>query len=110
MNGTRIRVVYQPYELYEMMCEGVIEAPNLRTALLIMLDKVAMYHNLEDVLKEEKERNRKYSAKQLLKKFVEPVNGQRCDLIYLIKDDITENVIFSEMNYKHWEVSKDTSM
>lgn len=110
MNGTRIRVLYQPYELHEIMCEGVIEAPNLRTALLIMLDKVGMYDNLEDVLKEEKERHKKYSAKQLLKKFVKPVNGDGCDLIYLIKDDITGNVIFSEIDYGHWEVSLDTSM
>lgn len=46
MNGTRIRVFYQPYELHEMMCEGVIEAPNLRTALLIMLDNVGQGWNV----------------------------------------------------------------
>lgn len=28
----------------------------------------------------------------------------------LEEDDITGNIIFSEMDYGHWEVSKDTSM
>ena len=30
--------------------------------------------------------------------------------VLLEEDDITGNIIFSEMDYGHWEVSKDTSM
>ena len=53
----RIKVVYQRYERYQEtpISEGHITAPDLRTAILALLDKIGMYVDSEDVLQLEEE-------------------------------------------------------
>lgn len=107
----KLKVKYEVYLRYEQgfAITGIINAPTLRAALLALADKVGMYYDREELMQEEKEQRRKFLNKELIKKFLES-NGDGCDFISLIKDEITGEVYYS---YKDgveddWEITVDS--
>ena len=104
----RIKVVYQRYERYQEtpISEGHITAPDLRTAILALLDRIGMYVHSEDVLEVEEESGKKWTAEELIDNFICSVNGDGCDLVFNIKDEETGEIIFNS-NYDYEPVSWD---
>ena len=110
----RIKVVYQRYERYQEtpISEGHITAPDLRTAILALLDKIGMYVDSEDVLEVEEESGKKWTAEELIDNFICSVNGDGCDLVFNIKDEETGEIIFnSDYDYEpvSWDIIVDTA-
>lgn len=60
----KIKVTYQRYERYEEtpISEGHITAPDLRTAILALLDRIGMYVESEDVLEQEEEKRKEMDS------------------------------------------------
>lgn len=110
----RIKVVYQRYERYQQtpISEGRITAPDLRTAILALLDKIGMYVDSEDVLELEEENGKKWTAEELIDNFICAVNGDGCDVVFNIKNEETGEIIFnSECDYDpvFWDIIVDTA-
>ena len=110
----RIKVVYQRYERYQEtpISEGHITAPDLRTAILALLDRIGMYVHSEDVLEVEEESGKKWTAEELIDNFICSVNGDGCDLVFNIKDEETGEIIFnSDYDYEpvSWDIIVDTA-
>lgn len=84
----KIKVTYQRYKRYQetLISEGRITAPDLRTAILALLDKIGMYVESEDVLALEEENGKKWTAEELIDNFISSVNGDRCDCVLNIKN------------------------
>ena len=111
----RIKVVYQRYERYQEtpITEGYITAPNLRTAILTLLDKIGMYADSEEILEMEKESGRKLTAEQIIDNFIVPYNGDGCDCVFNIKNEDTGEIIFNsdfDYEFEDWEISTDVEM
>ena len=110
----RIKVVYQRYERYQEtpICEGHITAPDLRTAILALLDRIGMYVDSEDVLEQEEENGKKWTAEELIDNFICSVNGDGCDVVFNIKNEETGEIIFnSYYDYEpvSWDIVVDTA-
>ena len=110
----RIKVVYQRYERYQEtpISEGHITAPDLRTAILALLDKIGMYAKSEDVLDQEEENGKKWTDEELIDNFICSVNGDGCDVVLNIKNEETGEIIFnSDCAYEpeSWDIIVDTS-
>ena len=110
----RIKVVYQRYERYQEtpICEGHITAPDLRTAILALLDRIGMYVESEDVLALEEENGKKWTAEELIDNFICSVNGDGCDLVFNITNEETGEIIFnSDYDYEpeSWDMVVDTA-
>ena len=110
----RIKVVYQQYERYQEtpICEGRITALDLRTAILALLDKIGMYVDSEDVLEQEEENGKKWTAEELIDKFISQVNGDGCDFVFNITNEETGEIIFnSDYDYDpvSWDIIVDTA-
>lgn len=110
----RIKVVYQRYARYRetTISEGHITAPDLRTAILALLDNIGMYADSEDVLEQEEENGKKWTAEELIDNFICSVNGDGCDLVFNIKDEETGEIIFnSDCDYdpESWDIIVDTA-
>ena len=110
----RIKVVYQRYERYQEtpISEGHITAPDLRTAILALLDKIGMYADSEVVLEMEEENGKKWTAEELIDKFISQVNGDGCDFVFNITNEETGEIIFNS-NYDYepvsWDIIVDTA-
>ena len=110
----RIKVVYQRYERYQEtpISEGHITAPDLRTAILALLDKIGMYADSEEILALEEENGRKWTAEELIDKFISRVNGDGCDFVFNITNEETGEIIFNS-NYDYepvsWDIIVDTA-
>lgn len=110
----RIKVLYQTYTRYQEMpiSEGHITAPDLRTAILALLDKIGMYVDSEAVLEQEEENGKKWTAEELIDKFICSVNGDGCDLVFNITNEETGEIIFNS-NYDYepvsWDIIVDTA-
>ena len=110
----RIKVVYQRYERYQEtpISEGHITAPDLRTAILALLDKIGMYVDSEDVLEQEEENGKKWTAEELIDKFISRVNGDGCDFVFNITNEETGEIIFNS-NYDYeplsWDIIVETA-
>ena len=110
----RIKVVYQRYERYQEtpISEGHITAPDLRTAILALLDEIGMYADSEVVLELEEENGKKWTAEELIDKFICSVNGDGCDIVFNIKNEETGEIIFnSDYDYdpEFWDIIVDTA-
>lgn len=110
----RIKVVYQRYERYHEtpISEGHITAPDLRTAILALLDNIGMYADSEVVLELEEENGKKWTAEELIDKFICSVNGDGCDIVFNIKNEETGEIIFnSDYDYdpEFWDIIVDTA-
>ena len=110
----RIKVVYQRYERYQEtpISEGHITAPDLRTAILVLLDRIGMYADSEEVLELEEENGKKWTAEELIDKFICSVNGDGCDIVFNIKNEETGEIIFnSDYDYdpEFWDIIVDTA-
>lgn len=110
----KIKVTYQKYERYQesIISEGHITAPDLRTAILALLDKIGMYIESEDVLEQEEENGKKWTAEELIDNFVCSVNGDGCDVVFNIKNEETGEIIFnSDYDYEpeSWDIIVDTA-
>lgn len=110
----RIKVVYQRYERYQEtpISEGHITAPDLRTAILALLDRIGMYADSEVVLELEEENGKKWTAEELIDKFISQVNGDGCDFVFNIKNEETGEIIFnSDYDYdpEFWDIIVDTA-
>ena len=110
----RIKVVYQRYERHQEtpVSEGRITAPDLRTAILALLDKIGMYAKSEDVLDQEEENGKKWTAEELIDNFICSVNGDGCDFVFNIKNEDTGEIIFnSDYNYEpeSWDIIVETA-
>lgn len=110
----KIKVTYQRYERYRetLISEGRITAPDLRTAILALLDKIGMYVESEDVLALEEENGKKWTAEELIDNFISSVNGDGCDLVLNIKNEETGEIIFnSDYDYDpvSWDIIVDTA-
>lgn len=110
----RIKVVYQRYERYQEMpiSEGHITAPDLRTAILALLDRIGMYADSEVILELEEENGKKWTAEELIDNFICAVNGDGCDLVFNIKNEETGEIIFnSDYDYEpvSWDIIVDTA-
>lgn len=110
----RIKVLYQTYTRYQEMpiSEGHITAPDLRTAILALLDRIGMYADSEVVLELEEENGKKWTAEELIDKFICSVNGDGCDLVFNIKNEETGEIIFnSDYDYEpvSWDIIVDTA-
>ena len=110
----RIKVVYQRYERYQEtpISEGHITAPDLRTAILALLDRIGMYCDSEEILALEEENGKKWTAEELIDKFISRVNGDGCDFVFNITNEETGEIIFNS-NYDYepvsWDIIVDTS-
>ena len=110
----KIKVTYQRYERYQEtpISEGHITAPDLRTAILALLDKIGMYAKSEDVLDQEEENGKKWTAEELIDNFICSVNGDGCDFVFNIKNEETGEIIFnSDEDYEpvSWNMVVDTA-
>ena len=110
----RIKVVYQRYERYQEtpISEGHITAPDLRTAILALLDNIGMYVDSEEILALEEENGNKWTAEELIDKFICQVNGDGCDFVCNITDEETGEIIFnSYYDYEpvSWDIVVDTA-
>ena len=110
----RIKVVYQRYARYRetTISEGHITAPDLRTAILALLDNIGMYVDSEDVLELEEENGKKWTAEELIDNFISAVNGDGCDAVFNIKNEETGEIIFnSDYDYEpvSWDMVVDTA-
>lgn len=110
----RIKVVYQRYERYQEtpISEGHITAPDLRTAILALLDRIGMYADSEVVLELEEENGKKWTAEELIDNFICSVNGDGCDIVFNIKNEETGEIIFnSDYDYdpEFWDIIVDTA-
>ena len=109
----RIKVVYQRYERYQEtpISEGHITAPDLRTAILALLDRIGMYADSEEILALEEEDGKKWTAEELIDKFISRVNGDGCDFVFNITNEETGEIIFNS-NYDYepvsWDIVVDT--
>ena len=109
----RIKVVYQRYERYQEtpISEGHITAPDLRTAILALLDRIGMYADSEEILALEEENGNKWTAEELIDKFISRVNGDGCDFVFNITNEETGEIIFNS-NYDYepvsWDIVVDT--
>ena len=110
----RIKVVYQRYERYQEtpISEGHITAPDLRTAILVLLDRIGMYADSEEILALEEENGKKWTAEELIDKFISRVNGDGCDFVFNITNEETGEIIFNS-NYDYepvsWDIIVDTA-
>ena len=110
----RIKVVYQRYERYQEtpISEGHITAPDLRTAILALLDKIGMYADSEEILALEEENGKKWTAEELIDKFISRVNGDGCDFVFNITNEETGEIIFN-LDYDYepvsWDIIVDTA-
>ena len=109
----RIKVVYQQYDRYYKtpISEGHITAPDLRTAILALLDEIGMYVDSEEVLELEEENGKKWTAEELIDNFICSVNGDGCDAVFNITNEETGEIIFnSECDYDpvSWDIIVDT--
>ena len=110
----RIKVVYQRYERYQEtpISEGHITAPDLRTAILALLDRIGMYADSEEFLALEEENGKKWTAEELIDKFISRVNGDGCDFVFNITNEETGEIIFNS-NYDYepvsWDIIVDTA-
>ena len=110
----RIKVVYQRYERYQEtpISEGHITAPDLRTALFALLDRIGMYADSEEILALEEEDGKKWTAEELIDKFISRVNGDGCDFVFNITNEETGEIIFNS-NYDYepvsWDIIVDTA-
>lgn len=109
-----IKVTYQRYKRYQetLISEGRITAPDLRTAILALLDKIGMYVESEDVLALEEENGKKWTAEELIDNFISSVNGDGCDCVLNIKNEETGEIIFnSDYDYDpvSWDIIVDTA-
>lgn len=110
----KIKVTYQRYERYQEtpITEGHITAPDLRTAILALLDEIGMYAESEDVLECEKENGKKWTAEELIDNFISSVNGDGCDFVLNIKNEETGEIIFNsdyEYEPESWDIVVDTA-
>ena len=110
----KIKVTYQRYERYQEtpISEGHITAPDLRTAILALLDEIRMYADSEVVLELEEENGKKWTAEELIDKFICSVNGDGCDIVFNIKNEETGEIIFnSDYDYdpEFWDIIVDTA-
>ena len=110
----KIKVTYQRYERYQEtpISEGHITAPDLRTAILALLDNIGMYADSEVVLELEEENGKKWTAEELIDKFICSVNGDGCDIVFNIKNEETGEIIFnSDYDYdpEFWDIIVDTA-
>lgn len=110
----RIKVVYQRYERYQEtpISEGHITAPDLRTAILALLDNIGMYVDSEEILELEEENGKKWTSEELIDNFICSVNGDGCDFIFNITNEETGEVIFnsnSEYEPVSWDIIVDTA-
>lgn len=110
----KIKVTYQRYERYQEtpISEGHITAPDLRTAILALLDRIGMYVHSEDVLEVEEESGKKWTAEELIDNFISSVNGDGCDVVLNIKNEETGEIIFnSDYDYDpvSWDIIVDTA-
>ena len=110
----KIKVVYQRYARYREtnISEGRITAPDLRTAILALLDNIGMYVDSEEVLELEEENGKKWTAEELIDNFICSVNGDGCDFVFHIKNEETGEIIFnSDYDYEpeSWEIIIDTA-
>ena len=110
----RIKVVYQRYERYQEtpISEGHITAPDLRTAILSLLDRIGMYADSEEILALEEENGKKWTAEELIDNFICSVNGDGCDLVFNITNEETGEIIFN-LDYDYepvsWDIIVDTA-
>ena len=110
----RIKVVYQRYERYQEtpISEGHITAPDLRTAILALLDRIGMYADSEEILALEEDNGKKWTAEELIDKFISRVNGDGCDFVFNITNEETGEIIFNS-NYDYepvsWGIIVDTA-
>lgn len=110
----KIKVTYQRYKRYQEtpISEGHITAPDLRTAILALLDNIGMYVDSEDVLALEEENGKKWTAEELIDNFISSVNGDGCDVVFNIKNEETGEIIFnSDYDYDpvSWDIIVDTA-
>ena len=110
----RIKVLYRRYERYQEtpISEGHITAPDLRTAILALLDRIGMYVHSEDVLEVEEASGKKWTAEELIDNFICSVNGDGCDFVFNIKNEETGEIIFnSDYDYDpvSWDIIVDTA-
>lgn len=110
----RIKVIYQRYERYRetTISEGHITAPDLRTAILALLDNIGMYVDSEEILELEEENGKKWTAEELIDNFILSVNGDGCDCVFNITNEETGEIIFnSSYDYEpaSWDIVVDTA-
>lgn len=110
----RIKVVYQRYARYRetTISEGHITAPDLRTAILALLDNIGMYVDSEEVLALEEENGKKWTAEELIDNFISSVNGDGCDCVFNIKNEETGEIIFNlndDYEPESWDIIVDTA-
>lgn len=107
MNTVKLKVVYEPYERYEMSSPkiGHITAPTFREAIIKMLSRVSMYLDKESIEEQEKELGRELTQEELIDQLTSQ-NGDGCDYIFLLRSEITGEVYIKEFYspFEEWEL------
>lgn len=85
------------YEVYDRTPNAntnhiTIEGSSLRVCLMKLLDIVHMYSEPDDILDEEEETGIKLTPEDILER-IESQNGDGCDFIFYIKDEITGELL-----------------
>ena len=87
-------------------------AADLRTAILGLLDNIGMYADSEVISELEEENGKKWTAEELIDKFISRVNGDGCDFVFNITNEETGEIIFNS-NYDYepvsWDIIVDTA-
>ena len=108
MDMVKLKVKYEVYRRYEPgpIVVGIINAPTLRSALLALADEVSMYNDKEDILDQEEQNGRLFTDEELLDILLS-VNGDGCDCISFIGDEISGKVYyqFGDNPVDDWEIT-----
>lgn len=104
MSEVKIRVVYIPYERYNVTAPAIghIKADSLKEAVIKMLSKVRVYIDEDSIVEEEQALGRSFTAQEIINAIL-GLNGDGCDYIASIQNEDTgeeylkeEDVILNE--------------
>lgn len=107
MSKVILNCVYEIYDrCYDSALERVyISGPTVRACLFKLLDVVDSWATVDDILETEEENGEKFTTSELLE-YIEERNGDGCDYIAYIADDVSGEVlmgslsdVFPETNY-----------
>lgn len=96
MANARIECIYDVYDRTPSINTHKIfvEGSSLRVCLMKLLDIVKMYTTPDDILDEEEETGVKLTPADIISR-IDEQNGDGCDFIMYLADDITGEVLIS---------------
>lgn len=107
MSAIKLRVLYEPYQRYESVCPciGHITADSFRQAIIKMLSRVRMYVDEEVILEREEQLGREMTQQEIIDMLYSE-NGDGCDYIISLTNEVTGEVYMdgSNFGFKEWSI------